>query len=453
MMKRLLALLIALLLPAAALAQSTCTELMMTVDEAFCAQILAASGMFGEDDAGKLSAALAKVMNGFGMRVYAQENGSAFEVIMGGQKLFDMTMMEADEQTVVASDLFPGSGLVFPMAMLEGDEDIISALLMGADWQALLSGVTDAVLAACDGLEIVTSRGSFMGDAYMGGAYCTTVRLDDSDVAEILSSVLTDDVRMLLENVLQAMELDAAAFLGQLDEKHQQVAEENKYQYILRLVADADSRLIGGSAVVLSGNEQLATLSVGFGERELHIVFGTGMGDQNYWCDLLVTDENQADSGNTMKLRAMMLEFYGEKDVDFRYAIATTQEFLARTNAVLDIVPHARGMTWNYSQTVSTKGVEQVEKITCTGMTMQNNMLVGTLTFALGDKVYMTISLSSKSCASREMSTAGLLLCDMSAADGEQAAQLEEIGTEAGLNLVVKLLQVFPAELLTDLMY
>lgn len=451
MMKKLLALLIALLLPTAALAQASCTEWMMTVDENLCAQIFADSGLFDVKQAERLSTALAKVMNGLGFRVITQDNGCAFEMVMAGKTVADLTALEQEGQLIITSTLAPGYAMTVPASLLTAEDDALEALLAQVEWTQLAGGVADALKQMAGCIEVTTTRGSFSGDAYEGGVYCTTIRLDDSDVSALLSCVLTEDVRALVTTLCQVMELDAQALLAELDALNQRVAQENAYEYLIRLVSDESGRMIGISAVVMHGTQQLATLSVGLGEQDMRIVFGTGMGEENYWLDLVIVADDAAENA-ILAVRGTVREFLGAKDQDFHMAAALAGDFLASTIWTANVSPYQNGVTWAFTQTTTYSGGETVERVTCNGMTIREDTLICSVKLALNDAEYMTLSFSRKPCEPVTAEHSGLTLCDLSVNDQAQEALLEEIGEDLGMNLVLRLLEVLPMDVLTMLM-
>lgn len=451
MMKRLLALLIALLLPTAALAQASCTEWLMTVDETLCAQIYAASGIFGEKQAERLSAALAKVMNGLGVRVITQDNGGALEMVMAGKTVADFAALEQDDQLIITSTLAPGYAMTLPAQLLTAENDALETLLAQEEWAQLVSGAADALMQTADCIEVTTTRGSFSGDAYEGGVYCTAIRLDDSDVSALLSSLLTEDVRALVTALCQALELDAESLLAEVDALNQRVAQENAYEYLIRLVSDETGRMIGVSAVVMHGTEQLATLSVGLGEQELRIVAGTGMGEENYWLDLVIVADD-SDEKAILAVKGTVREFLGAKDQDFRMAAALADDFLASTVWTAKVSPYQNGVTWAFTQNTTYSGGETVERVTLTGMTIREDTVICTVKLALNNAEYMTLAFSRKPCEPVTADYSGLTLCDLSVDDQAQEALLEEIGEDLGMNLVLRLLEVLPLDVLTMLM-
>lgn len=451
MMKRLLALLIALLLPTAALAQASCTEWLMTVDETLCAQIYAASGLFDEKQAERLSAALAKVMNGLGVRVITQDNGGALEMVMAGKTVADFTALEQDDQLIITSTLAPGYAMTLPAQQLTAENDALETLLAQVEWAQLVSGAADALMQTADCIEVTTTRGSFSGDAYEGGVYCTAIRLDDSDVSALLSSLLTEDVRALVTALCQAMELDAESLLAEVDALNQRVAQENAYEYLIRLVSDETGRMIGVSAVVMHGTEQLATLSVGLGEQELRIVAGTGMGEENYWLDLVIVADD-SDEKAILAVKGTVREFLGAKDQDFRMAAALAADFLASTVWTAKVSSYQNGVTWAFTQNTTYSGGETVERVTLTGMTIREDTVICTAKLALNNAEYMTLAFSRKPCEPVTADYSGLTLCDLSVDDQAQEALLEEISEDLGMNLVLRLLEVLPLDVLTMLM-
>lgn len=451
MMKKLLALLIALLLPTAALAQASCTEWMMTVDENLCARIYADSGLFDEKQAERLSAALAKVMNGLGVRVITQDNGGALEMVMAGKTVADFTALEQDGQLIITSTLAPGYAMTLPTQLLAAEDDALETFLAQVEWAQLAGDAADALVQTASCMDVTTTRGSFSGDAYEGGVYCTTIRLDDSDVSALLSSVLTEDVRALVTALCQALELDAESLLAEVDALNQRVAQDNAYEYLIRLVSDESGRMIGVSAVVMHGPQQLATLSVGLGEQEMRIVFGTGMGEENYWLDLVIVADDTAENA-LIAARGTVREFLGAKDQDFRMAAALADDFLASTIWTANVSPYQNGMTWAFTQNTTYSGGETVERVTCNGMTIHEDTVICSVKLALNDAEYMTLSFSRKPCEPVTADCSGLTLCDLSVGDQAQEALLEEIGEDLGMNLVMRLLEVLPLDVLTMLM-
>lgn len=454
-MKKLLALLIAVLLPAAAFAQTRCGELLLTVDEESCARMIAAMGMYDGDNAEEMCAALAKLMNGVGLRLHQQEEAVKLEMLLGGTALADVTAVIPDmltakpsgDQMVITSSLMEGYGLAIPMEQLLADDELAD-MLEKTDWIGLLGGMVYAGAEALSDVEVTSSRGSFSGDAYTGGAYCTTIMLDDSDVAALLSALMTDDLRALLTELLAYAGMDAAV-LQEWSALHESVAAQNAHRYIIRMVEDAEGAFVGLSAVIMQGEKQLATLSVGMPDEEtLHVVLGLGMGEENYWYSHVIT-------GTLASLAGECIEFAGAKDEDFAFASAVATELLARRTWKLSVQQTDDQAAWSFALDMQSSASEQTQSVQSAGTVSLNDGTVkGDVNWLLDGARYMTLSAAWQACDPiATPDAASLTLCDITSASEEQQTLLQEITGAIGANLSLKLLQVIPMELLMNTMY
>ncbi|MBQ7850103.1 MAG: hypothetical protein IJ343_10305 [Clostridia bacterium] len=452
MMKKLLALLIALLLPASALAQASCTEYLLTLDEELCMQMLENSGLFAEDQARKLGAAVVKVLNGLGLRIFEQENGGAVEVLVCGKPLTDFTALETAGQVIITTPLAPGYGLTFPAGMTEALQGGMAELLTQADMEQLTGSVLEAVMHWVSDVEMNSSYGRFSGDAYEGGVACTTIVLDDSDVATLLSGILTEDVRRMISVLLDDMGANGQSTLQQLDALNKKVADSNAHQYLLRIVQDDQERIIGMSAVIMRGKAQLGTLSVGLEETQVRVVFGTGMPDKNYWLDMIL-QEGAAQHNGSFALSATVRELTGEKEEDFRYASAVVQTLLAQSDISFECGYGRNGSDWRYVQKTFYPQHGTTETLDFSSVTADEHTQTCSLKFLANDREYMSLTMKRQPCEPVTADHAGLTLCDLTAGDEEMEALVEEIGEQMGMNLVVRLLDVIPMNVLTTFMY
>lgn len=446
-MKKLLALLLAaLLLPSAALAQTQCAELIVTVNEENCAEIIQALNVFEGDNAAQLSRSMAKLMNGFGLRLYAQEDAAKLELLMSSTVLMDMTAMTTEDALVITSGLMEGYGLSIPLNLLNAESDAAAKLLEQTDWLQLLGGVAAAGAASLAGVEMTTARGSFSGDAYTGGVYCTTIMLDDSDVAALLSALMTDELRALLTELLAYADGDPA-LLGELDALHAKAAEKNAHRYIIRIVEDGAGEFVGLSAVIMQGEKQLATLSLGVPDDEtLHIVLGLGMSEENYWYSHVIT-------GTLSSLKGECIEFMGAKDEDFAFALAVADAYLARRTWSMDVAADDHKALWTVAMDMSAGEAEQTASLRGAGLVNTGTgTMKGSLNYLIGGAEYMTLTLNVAECEPLDTDVSDLTLCDLSSESEEQQALLNEIAEVMGVNLSMKLLQVIPMDLLMNLM-
>ena len=109
-------------------------------------------------------------------------------------------------------------------------------------------------------------------------------------------------------------------------------------------------------------------------------------------------------------------------------------------------------VTWAFTQNTTYSGGETVERVTLTGMTIREDTVICTAKLALNNAEYMTLAFSRKPCEPVKADYSGLTLCDLSVDDQAQEALLEEIGEDLGMNIVLRLLEVLPLDVLTMLM-
>ena len=450
MTKRILALVLALLLPVAALAETYCLEWTVTMDAENAKDAIRDTGLFaGADDEDKVCQAFADMMDGIALRLVTQEDAGRLTLAFDETNLLDMSVIARGEDLVIASDLFSGKGFLIPGGMAEAEDDELTRLMENTDWMQLLGGMLNAAMTQLDRFEISTQRGSFSGDAYEGGVYCTTLTFDDADLAALLKAVMTDELRALVLNLARAMGFDGKAFLADLDKAHDDAASQNAYRYIIRLVTDADEQFVGASAVVLQGEKQLGTLSIGYADSELRIVVGFGLDDVNYWhCQGVRVKYNTDEQGAvSIQLDGAMEEFTAPKDEAFAYAVAVVDTPLMEIDWSAEIKLQGENATWSFDVKSSVYGAEQ-DSMTGKGFILQGKRFSNTSTSSRGGKTYMTERITWGPCDPIDTNTDGLVLCDIT---GDDAELMEEISSDLQNELVERLLQVIPMQLLLQL--
>lgn len=516
-MKKLLALFLALLLPIGALAETVspedsdalsmdefqqlfasempgityCLEASITADEERLAALLesclpSAAAGGAAVKAANLAKGFAKLLNGFGIKIVAQESAVYFDLLLSGSSMLDFTVYEPqEERSYVTSSMMPGYAVVQDSS--DDAEDEALADMLVEELSSLLPGMSDAVTPLLQEIEVEHTRGSFAGDAYEGGVWCTTIRLDDRQIAEILEALLTDEVCAAATVFLVSSELGTAEDIQQLVDMHEAVAQANEHQYILRFVEDANGEPVGISAVVMRGEEQLKTFSLGITDDSLRIVTGEGGPEQNYWYDHLILLEKpevhtapedvvivlegledlemsdveivfgEAVSSDDFTLRGSCIEFVGDKDSSFAYALATLEETLVWTEWSLDVHMDGDRLEWQYAEesgidpSVLMDGVPASTSMQANGLIDGEDVTANFACKADGEE-YMSGTFSFKPCEPLPPMSDDLIIVDAQSEDPEQQQLVLETDNLMIENLTQRMLTLLPMELLVVLM-
>lgn len=447
MMKKMLALLMALLLlPAAAFAEAMCFELKVTVDEANLTGILKSSGLFAGEDEEALCAAAAQLINGTGLRVVSQADGGQMELLLSDEVMLELSVLTSGEQLVLTSGMMDGYGLSVPAEMLGLAGEELAQMLQQLDAMVLLESLAAAAVQL-DSVAVTSTRGNFSGHAYSGGVYCDSYSFDDAKIAEILGALLTEDLRAVICDVAGLMELDGAALLADLDAKNAQVAADNLYRYIVRMVSDENRQPIGASVVILEGENQLGTLSIGWDEDQLRLVAAFALDDVNYWHDHAVTftQTGDAEGQEKISLRGTLQEFTAPKEDDFSYGKAVSGQMQLHSEWSLDVSTQEDSVSWHFSNRQRLGEAAPVEKIEWTGMRMLDGRVISSAAVSLNDAEYMNVKLTWLPCEPISTDVSGLTLCGL--LDGDEEL-INEIAFAFGSEIAMRILKAMPMQLL-----
>lgn len=447
MTKRLLALVLALLMPLTALAEASCFEVRVEMEADIARDVILSTGVFsGAEDEAALCDAFVELVDGIALRLVTQEDAGRFSIAFDETNLLDLGVLVHEENLVVTSDLLADRGLMIPSQQLNAQEDPFLRLVEETDWLLLLGGVMNAAAEQLDAFECSTQRGSFSGDAYSGGVYCTTWHFDDQDIAALLTAVMTQEAQAFVRQALPALGFDGEALLAEIQQAHARASEENAHRYILRLVMDEAHMPIGASVVVLKGVQQLGTFSFGLQEDEISIVVGFGMDDVNYWhCQGIHIQQTTDDSGMTsLRLDGAIEEFTAPKDEDFAFAFATNDKALYGCGWSAQLNMRGTDLTWSISSETTADGALPVA-VMGKGFFLGGNRFSMTLEYSADGKAYMTERFTWMPCDAMDTSVDGLELFDLNSGD---MALLGEIGMDLQMELTERLLKVIPIRLL-----
>ncbi len=453
MMKRMLALLLALLLPTIALAESSRLDVTLTVNEANVAEALRTSGAFaGEFNEEGLCSAVARLINGLGMSLHMQDDAYRMELRMAGSSLLDLSFLQQGNDVVMTSDLMEGYGLLLPGAAA----DISSAFsgIPGHEEELLedLNGMVAALAAQLAAIPCTSARGAFNGDAFTGGVYCDTYTFDDAQVTALVGTMLTQEARAMLLSAADALGEDGAALLTAMDEKNAQVATENVNRYILRVVKDAERTVIGLSCTVLQGERQVATASLGLREDGACLVVGLPLAQENYWHwhDITVLPEQAENGAVSQRMRGKLLEFTAPKDEAFAYAKQTGTETLLNSGWSLHVTEQA-GLIGCQLEITTQRGADTaLNTVSVNSIYKPGQRLAANAVISVDDQEHMTLSVVWAPSEPIDTTCAGLEVVDMSTEDGE--VQANEIAYAFGTQFGLRLMQLLPPELMMLMM-
>ncbi len=306
-MKKLLALLLALMLPVCVLAESRGISLKFSTDESFqpvMEEGLRISGV-PEAEITSMVQAIQRLIDGLEVDLTAQQDALSVNLFVGGGTLFDFIFRHTKDETVVTSSLLP------EYALTEKREEPAPSV----SYETALNSAKDAFTAWLTNMTPTVEEGSYYGDTFRGGARCTTWMLTDQDVAALINTLMTAEVRGYLTARLQQSGLSGVKLLQQFDAATSRMAQADTYAYILQLVDDTNGQFIGANLTIITEMDPVATVSFGKQKERYSIVLGMGMNGFNYWqeCELNVIHRK-----NVYILDGSMREWISEKAISFQ---------------------------------------------------------------------------------------------------------------------------------------
>lgn len=453
-MKKLLACLLALLLPCCALAETYSLDWTMRVSPdgvALLSDISLASGALSE----KMAAAVAELFSSLSARFVVSDTGNRYRFSLAYQDLelllFDA--QDSDETSTAVCNLAPG--ILLKLAVdhdsVAVSKDAVDALnhLSLADFQRRLAPSWDAWVAS---LDTEVDHGVFAGDAYAGEGRCRTYRFDERDVAVLLESMLAAELNDNIQPVLKYLSWqfwhDEDSITDYLRDCFRNAAMRNRYRYVLRLVDDGTDGhpLTGLSLIVYEGDQQVATLSCGHPETGFKAVLGYGLRGQNYYLSL--TTSGTPDNMDQMELQLWQdpgkYGFYDAADEPetnlLLSAVCSASSDDPQTTATLRTTMVGKALRDHQVDTVFTITTGDVrEEITTTVLVDATEAAVFSLTGAYAD-------------ALPPLETSGLRAINITDMTDEEAQLLQDIASDVGVELGIELFRLLPAELMTLLL-
>ena len=317
-MKKLVALLLVLMLPCGALAETFKLTIKTEMSEAFVDELSRMLAPKKEDTPFDSKADLIlqiaqRIVNGFALEMTMQDNAAVVRVRMGGDELMDLSIHDQDGMSYMTTSLLPGYALVERASSS-------TSVTPDTDWAKLADSSQNAFRAWLSERAPVITYGAFSGAAYESGVRCFTWTFAQEEIAALLSNLLSGEVRVAVTPWLLSAGLNAGDTFSWIDNMLKS-ADDGEYSYILRLVDDAAEEPVGVSLTVLREEAQIASVSIGAGEVE-RIVIGLGMQRGNCWWEFTM---NRSSRGTTPEYSGISREWAAPKEQSFAVVQASNQ--------------------------------------------------------------------------------------------------------------------------------
>lgn len=447
-MKRLIALILACLMPICALADTYEMSISVDTDEQlFVAELekLLSNVPDAADDpqTSLYIQMIQKLLDGLAVNINLQDDAFSVDVQLGGGSLLDYTFYDREDNIVVTSSLFEGRALEFDIeqpSAATGDADALKDL----DWHRVEERVSNCFTQWMNSLEPVVTSGTYVGNTFENGSNCKIWAFEDKDVAALVKTAATGEIRAAAAAWLSAIDLDAATMLADLGSISDKVAEENRYRYLLRAVSDETGKWIALTLTVYDGLSQIATVSLGNETQEYRLVFGFGVEDKNYWCEMTVSASRL---NNTTYLSGKCIEWMAEKKMSFPYV----------KNAVTPVSDQAwycniAASDKSYSWEASIYEDDKSDSAYCYSSSGTVIPAAGELdcNFSIGNSPYIPLTLKLKCGPGNEIPALDDTLLRCFVTDPADAGQYQEIIEEMSNRLTIRMIKLMPMDLLLE---
>lgn len=448
-MKKLLAILLALIMPFSALAETYGLSISISTNEAsfsqFANRILSIDPVNANIDTDKFISMLSKVLNGIGITLKSQDNATAMDVQLGGESIMDITVHQEKDSAFLTSSLMPGYILRQEVPQSNDLENTIAEELAAVNWLEVYQSSSIAFKSWKESIESTVMKGEFNGDAYDGGVICTTWVITDKDIAMLFSALMTDDLRKTCTSLLHHMGFDAEEIMSRFDQANETVAEQNEYVYMLRVVEDDEDQLTGLSLTIVHEYFQEMTLSLGMQEDGLCFVIGFGANEQNYWGE--ISTKFVKEDGR-FSIRGNSREWVAEKSDAFAYIRECTEplsnypwQFIRQENNT--------GYTWEGS--ISEWVGQQHEQIFFMHgmMDKASNLMNGTLGIGSSPNEPVELHFSFGPAERIPNINSNDTICDLS--NPEDAELINKLQNQFLSKLMARMIKRLPMDLLISL--
>ncbi len=448
-MKKLLALLLAAILPVMAVAEPIGVTVSVKTDEAQFTQrlqtVLQSDWLAVPAEEANVYARLVHhLLNGLDVQFTIQEDAASINAAVAGTTLLDAAVYMTDTASSITSSLF-GDYVLVEEVVDDEAEDAFADAVAACDWTSISDGMNAALEQWLEGLDSVTTQGAFEGDAFEGGTWCTTWLVQDMEIAELVSAIVTEEAREAAALILNALNLDAVTLLAQFDAKNNQVAKDNTYMYLVREVGNEDST-VGYSMTIFQDNVQIATISLGSMENGICLVVGLGMDEQNYWWEFTAT---VSELWNVTHYSGQSREWVADKTETFSYVSAVNVP-VSEYSWQCSVTEMAASTLWNGALYQGSTAEADARICAVSGFAMPSSgSRTCSVEFGPADAAWLTLDVNLSPVDEMAPLDAALQPCSLT--DAADVELLDQLAERFATLLLVRVMKVIPEELLTEL--
>lgn len=442
-MKKLLAILLILMLPICAIADTRELTIRVETNEIPFQQVLrdAFKSVPTLTDGGTAVYVqlIHHVLNGLEVNIKSQKDAFQLTTALKGVPFVDLKQYSTAAESRLTSTLLPGYAILLKNHSHYDDQERVKAD------DAVLS-VLEAIDTWLGYFEPTMVNGSFHGDAYEGGVWCTTVSFTDSDIAALLSSISTQEVRSAFIQMLSPLGKDASEILDAYDAENARVADEDAHMYLLRIVSNEEKKPIGASLTIIRELEQIATVSLGFINETITLVIGLGLDQQNYWCELTAV-KNQNE--NITYWSGRNREWLVSKAESFAYAKANRQAVFCSTWHC-SISTSGERQLWDGAAYQGENRDAEQRMFSFSGKSLPaSEEIEGEIVFGSPSNVLLSMTIHAGNAETIAHEQMELHTCSPSAPEDE--ALYHDLLNQFAAAVTARLVKILPLELLIDL--
>lgn len=454
MKKKLLCLALALmLLCSSAMAEAYQATVTFSSNTTQLVELLTQTGM--AEDVKLLAQGLEELLSKLRLELLMQHNGGQCGISLGKEKLIDFAYF-VDEQGLIQfiASLMPNHYIAYQYTEEEQARIAAAGQVMNdTDWQAVFAELAAVAQTWWNELPRQESREKYIGDAYTGGTRCVSYSFDDACVAQLVDMLSAALQQHGVDDGFLAEYLYQENLWGSVAAANQEAAQANRYRYTVKQIYDEADAFVGLSVVVLDGESQVMTVSLGRENDGWKLVLGWGLKETNYY---LCTDAVPGERGWEWTI----LLYQDPQHLGFPAVEPVLEYVLWMAGGIADfaqtdgfhlemdaIDPYATAMQSYY---VTVDGRESAEEASIEGalyLVAEDN--------ELPDNPLLSMTIKLEKTAERTWSVEGKQRLNMEANDalGEEVEAVMHEEVQQSMNVVmVQLFKELPTQLITFLM-
>ncbi len=392
-----------------------------------------------------IAEALVELMENLQVEIIAQDSGAYMSITLKDTVILDTGIESGWDYSYMFSNFWEGYYLTANATQDQAKENekawnILSAM----DWSTVGKNLVVTAVDWLDDQPTVEELGHFVGDTYEGATLRRSYTFDDRAISalvdQLLLSLESDGItEELMQNYL-GEDIDPLPIIRH---KNTQVADDNRFSYILREAYGPSGEYMGASFVVLENDQQVMTLSHGVAANGWRLVWGYGLNGQNYYLNL---DAMQQEDGS----RKLRLYLFNDLNGSGFRAIENGIEYLMMM--VAGTFYPAKDGEWSTLAEIEVLG-QSIDRYVVEGISKDVTDAEYTVKWYRGDDdvtPLQTICINVAPCEAKTWDVSTMVPIDLETDGGEEL--FSEIVQENVQKTVLTLFKLLPTQLLTMLM-